>query len=101
MRVLRERRGYTTNSSSAAEWSSTPHQAGTPSRPEKSIPVGTELSFGPTNSSSTSESPTTGILGGLPQSAANAVVVGAAVLLVGGLIGGEKLFRSWMNRRKR
>lgn len=105
MKILRERRGFTTNSSSTSEWSSTTPASGTasttppkptPAAPNGSdIPIGTELSFSPV-----AEPVAASQTNILPQGSANALAIMGVACAVGGIILGEKLVRGWLRRRK-
>jgi hypothetical protein len=107
MRILRVRRGFTTNSSSASEWSSTPQgsKASTPppqvstakpSLGQTPVPVGATVELSPSGSASEPIA---------PSSASGAHAVGTVGILgLGGfvlaLIAGDRLVRRFIARSK-
>ncbi len=123
MKILRERRGFTTNSSSASEWSSTPKEGGTgksltpPAPPPLSsgqgplakqtpLPIGAEVSLKPETpsavpqSASQSQSQSQGASGFVELFSSSTVgLIGLAGLVAGaGVV--ERIFRKVLARRK-
>lgn len=97
MRILRVRRGFTTNSSSAAEY--VPGQTPTPSThaptpppaPARDLKVGETITILPV--SATNNPPTEAPPAGASVEVGNAIILISVAALVGGAIGLERFFK--------